>query len=151
MAQDRTRGKEDMLRAAEGFRALGDKWWHARALRMAAESLHQADRLGEAEELAQEAVQGYRGLRHRSGQLRAMKVLAAVLTRRDLLRAWRTLTGAVRLAEEGVRLGAVPPSLLQEIRDMLRTVTAHGSDASLNAKPERRPPDPRSGEHAEHP
>ncbi|KOG55204.1 hypothetical protein ADK76_21825, partial [Streptomyces griseoflavus] len=38
MAQDRTRGKEDMLRAAEGFRALGDKWWHARALRMAAES-----------------------------------------------------------------------------------------------------------------
>jgi hypothetical protein len=151
MAQDRTRGKEDMLRAAEGFRALGDKWWHARALRMAAESLHQADRLGEAEELAQEAVQGYRGLRHRSGQLRAMKVLAAVLTRRDLLRAWRTLTGAVRLAEEGVRLGAVPPSLLQEIRDMLRTVTAHGSDASLNAKPEQRPPDPRSGERAEHP
>ncbi|WP_233571221.1 NB-ARC domain-containing protein [Nocardiopsis sp. Huas11] len=151
MAQDRTRGKEDMLRAADGFGALGDKWWHARALRMTAESLHQADRLAEAEELARIAVEGYRGLRHRSGQLRAMKVLAGILTRRDLLRAWRTLTEAVRLAEEGVRLGVVPPSLLQEIRDMLRTVTAHGSDASLSAEPDRRPPKPRPGEHAEHP
>ncbi|NYJ33692.1 NB-ARC domain-containing protein [Nocardiopsis aegyptia] len=151
MAQDRTRGKEDMLRAAEGFRALGDKWWHARALRMAAESLHQADRLAEAEELAGTAVEGYRGLRHRSGQLRAMKVLAGVLTHRDLLRAWRTLTEAVRLAEEGVRLGAVPPSLLQEIRDMLRTVTAHGSDASLSADRGHLPPEPRGGRRAEHP
>ena len=151
MAQDRTRGKEDMLRAAEGFRALGDKWWHARALRMAAESLHQADRLAEAEELAGIAVEGYRGLRHRSGQLRAMKVLAGILTRRDLLRAWRTLTEAVRLAEEGVRLGAVPRSLLQEIQDMLRTVTAHGSDASLSAEPDHRPPEPRSSERAERP
>ncbi|KOX24329.1 hypothetical protein ADL05_01065 [Nocardiopsis sp. NRRL B-16309] len=151
MAQDRTRGKEDMLRAAEGFRALGDKWWHARALRMAAESLHQADRLAEAEELAGIAVEGYRGLRHRSGQLRAMKVLAGILTRRDLLRAWRTLTEAVLLAEEGVRLGVVPRSLLQEIRDMLRTVTAHGSDPSLSGTPDHRPHGLRHGEHAERP
>ncbi|OOC52883.1 MULTISPECIES: NB-ARC domain-containing protein [Nocardiopsis] len=141
MAQDRERGKEEMLRAAEGFRELGDKWWHARAHRMAAESLQRADRLSEAEELARVAVDGYRGLQHRSGQLRAMTLLAAIMTGRDLLEAWRTLNEAEELAEEGVRRGAVPASLLQEIRDMLR-VTEHGSGSTLGTGSARRPGDP---------
>ncbi|OKI19160.1 hypothetical protein A6A08_05170 [Nocardiopsis sp. TSRI0078] len=141
MAQDRERGKEEMLRAAEGFRELGDKWWHARAHRMAAESLRRADRLPEAEELARVAVEGYRGLQHRSGQLRAMTLLAAVMSGRDLLEAWRTLNEAEALAREGVRRGAVPASLLQEIRDMLRVVE-HGSGSTLGTGPVRRPGDP---------
>ncbi|WP_020480239.1 tetratricopeptide repeat protein [Nocardiopsis halotolerans] len=136
MALDRDRGKEEMLRAAEGFRELGDKWWHARAHRMAAESLRQADRLSEAEELARVAVDGYRGLQHRSGQLRAMRLLAEIMIGRDLLEAWRTLNAAEELAEEGVRLGMVPESLLQEIRDVLR-VTEHGPYSTLGADPVR--------------
>ncbi|WP_116244304.1 tetratricopeptide repeat protein [Nocardiopsis sp. FIRDI 009] len=119
MAQDRDSGKEEMLRAAEGFHELGDKWWHARARRQAAEALQQAGRSTEAEELARAAVEGYQGLRHRSGQLRAMRLLATTLTDRDLLEAWRTLREAVDMAEEGVRLGVVPASLLQEIRNQL--------------------------------
>lgn len=136
MAVDRDRGKEEMLRAAEGFRELGDKWWHARAHRMAAESLQQAERLPEAEELARVAVDGYRGLQHRSGQLRAMKLLAGIMTRRDLLEAWRTLNEAEGLAEQGVRLGTVPLSLLGEIRDMLRVIE-HGSDSAPGTDPVR--------------
>jgi hypothetical protein len=144
MARDRERGKEEMLRAAEGFRELGDKWWHARAHRMAAESLQQAERLPEAEELARVAVEGYRGLQHRSGQLRAMKLLAAIMSRRDLLEAWRTLGEAEGLAEQGVRLGTVPVSLLQEIRDMLR-VLEHGSDSAPGTDPARQPGGPAGG------
>ncbi|WP_159944965.1 MULTISPECIES: tetratricopeptide repeat protein [unclassified Nocardiopsis] len=120
MAVHRDRGKDEMLRAAEGFEELGDRWWHARAHRLAAESLQQADRPHEAEELAKTAVEGYRGLHHRSGQLRAMRLLAEILTGTNPLEAWRTLQEARELAREGVRLGTVPESLLQQIEDMLR-------------------------------
>ncbi|MCY9782519.1 tetratricopeptide repeat protein [Nocardiopsis sp. EMB25] len=134
MAQDRGVGKEEMLRAAAGFHELGDKWWHARAHRQAAEALQQAGRLTEAEELARVAVEGYGGLRHRSGQLRAMKLLAATLTDRDLLEAWRTLREAADLAEEGVHLGVVPDSLLQEIRNQL-SVTENGLNYPQGTNP----------------
>ncbi|MGW5877919.1 NB-ARC domain-containing protein [Nocardiopsis terrae] len=134
LAHDRSRGKEEFLRAARGFRELGDKWWHARAHRMAAESLQRAGRLTEAEELARVAIEGYRGLQHRSGQLRAMRLLAGIVAHRDLLEAWRILNRAEELAREGVRLGIVPESLLVEVEDMLRVVE-HGSDSALGANP----------------
>lgn len=134
LARDRGQGKEEFLRAARGFQELGDKWWHARAHRMAAESLQRVGRLSEAEELARVAIEGYRGLQHRSGQLRAMRLLAGIVTRRDLLEAWRVLNRAEELAKEGVLLGVVPESLLVEIQDMLRVIE-HGSDSALRGDP----------------
>ncbi|WP_239648056.1 NB-ARC domain-containing protein [Nocardiopsis ganjiahuensis] len=134
LAADGGRGKEEFLRAARGFRELGDKWWHARAHRMAAESLQRVGRLTEAEELARVAIEGYRGLQHRSGQLRAMRLLAGIVSRRDLLEAWRILNRAEELAEEGVLSGVVPESLLVEVRDMLRVIE-HGSDSALPGGP----------------
>ena len=134
MEGDRDRGREEMLEAAEGFRGLGDRWWHARAHRMAAQSLLRVHRTAEAEESARVAVEGYRGLRHRSGQLRAMKVLAQTLMDRDPLAAWRTLQRAERIPEEGVRLGPVPESLVKEVRDMLDALE-HGSGPALGGVP----------------
>ncbi|MDT0327557.1 NB-ARC domain-containing protein [Nocardiopsis lambiniae] len=137
MDQDRDRGKEEMLQAAEGFRASGDKWWHARAHRMAAESLRRVERTAEAEASARVAVEGYRGLRHRSGQLRAMKALAQITFPDAPLAAWRIMTQAEYLAREGVRLGTVPAGLLREVRDVLR-VMEHGSGSALNVTALRR-------------
>ncbi|WP_306369086.1 ATP-binding protein [Nocardiopsis sp. CC223A] len=135
MERDRDEGKEEMLEAAAGFQELGDRWWHARAHRMAAQSLLRVHRTAEAEELARVAVEGYRGLRHRSGRLRAMKVLAQSLMDRDPLAAWRTLKRAERIAEEGVRLGPpVPESLVREIRDALDALE-HGSGPALGSAP----------------
>ncbi|GAA1081377.1 hypothetical protein [Nocardiopsis metallicus] len=137
MARSSHQGKEEFLRAAEGFRELGDKWWHARAHRMAADSLQRADRLVEAEELALVAVEGYRGLQHRSGHLRAKLLHAEIVTRRDWLEAMRTLLEAEDLAQEGVRLGVVPGSLLVKVQDMLRVVE-HGSGSATHHVPPRR-------------
>lgn len=135
MERDRDEGKEEMLEAAEGFRELGDRWWHARAHRMAAQALLRVRRTAEAEESARVAVEGYRGLRHRSGRLRAMKVLAQSLVGRDPLAAWRTLRRAELIAEEGARLGhAVPEGLVREIRDMLDALE-HGSGPALGSAP----------------
>ncbi|WP_431872174.1 NB-ARC domain-containing protein [Nocardiopsis eucommiae] len=122
LARDEGEGKEEFLRAARGFRDLGDKWWQARAQRMAAESLHKAGRLGEAEELARAAIAGYRGLRHRSGQLRAMRLLAAIVVRSDQLEARRILNRATEIAEEGVRLGVVPGWMVAWIGALLSEV-----------------------------
>ncbi|MGW8433610.1 NB-ARC domain-containing protein [Nocardiopsis sp. NPDC055879] len=108
-------GKEEFLRAARGFEELGDKWWHARAHRRAAESLRRAGRLAEAEELARVAIEGYRGLRHRSGRLRATILLAEILAVPNPVAAWRILDQARAIAEEGVLSGDVPESLLREM------------------------------------
>lgn len=138
MAHDRGQGKEEFLRAARSFRELGDKWWHARAHRMAADSLRRAERWTEAEELALVAVRGYRGLQHRSGHLRAMLLHAEIVTRRDLLKARGILLEAEEMAEEGVRLGVVPGSLLVKVQDMLRVVE-HGSGPAPRPTPPRPP------------
>lgn len=108
-------GKEEFLRAARGFEELGDRWWHARAHRRAAESLRRAGRLAEAEELARVAIEGYRGLRHRSGRLRATILLAEILAVPNPVAAWRILDRARAIAEEGVLSGDVPESLLREM------------------------------------
>lgn len=117
-------GKEEFLRAARGFEELGDKWWHARAHRRAAESLWRAGRLGEAEDLARVAIEGYRGLRHRSGRLRATILLAEILAVPNPVAAWRILTEARVIAEEGVLSGDVPESLLREMEGLSRRTRA---------------------------
>jgi hypothetical protein len=129
VARDPERARRDMEAAAEGFARLGDRWWHARALRRTAEVLFDANLDGPAEAAATRAYLGYQGLSNLSGQLRAQVLLGKILHRSGKdHRALVLLDDAGDRARAGLRDGLVPRALHDEVRHVTTTILGEPLD-----------------------
>ncbi|GAA4945042.1 hypothetical protein GCM10023224_30270 [Streptomonospora halophila] len=111
-------GLHDMEEAAAGFERLGHRWWHARALRHAADALYRRRHYREAEEKARAAVLVYRGLSNLSGRLRAQVPLGYALSALGENRAAMEVLEEARAdALRGREEGIVPDALLEEVEN----------------------------------
>ncbi|MDA0567528.1 hypothetical protein LG943_24870 [Streptomonospora sp. S1-112] len=132
MKTDGDRGGEVMEAAAEGFAALEDWWWHARALRHTAQELFAIRRTAEAREKAERAKVGYERLSNLSGLLRTQILLGKILSQAGDNRAAREELGsALERAREGSAKNIVHRALLEEVEHVHTTLVGEDPRRSL--------------------
>ncbi|NYI94719.1 tetratricopeptide (TPR) repeat protein [Streptomonospora nanhaiensis] len=134
MRTDPDRGREVMEAAAEGFAALEDWWWHARALRHTAQELFNARRAAEARDKAERAKAGYERLSNLSGLLRTQVLLGKILGQAGDYRGARAeLDLALERAREGHAKKIVHRALLDEVYHVRSTII--GDDPRRRLRP----------------